>query len=293
VRIYLAALATIFYLGGCASVPQEKPDTGTVIYAVGDIADCGKNPPQEAAAVRTAELLRQTEGPILALGDIAYPIGSYTDFATCFDQIWGDLKARILPAPGNHEYLTAQATPYYAYFGAAAGEPGRGYYSTTIGAWHIVSLNSNIDTQAGSPQEVWLRADLAANRAKCTLAFWHHPVFSSTPRGFDAKMQDIWRALYEAGVDVVLNGHEHVYERFAALTPDGKSDTAHGIRQFVVGTGGARAGRFDTIQAASESRETKILGVLRLTLRDNGYAWQYLPAGGQKFDDSGEDHCHD
>lgn len=284
-------------LTGCGSTNElagaPVNEEGTVIYAAGDIAQCGRRPPTESGAARTGELLRQTTGPIMALGDLAYPNGSYVDFATCFEPTWGELKPRILPVPGNHEYVTPQAGPYFAYFGAAAGEPGKGYYSTRIGAWHIVALNSNIDAETGSAQERWLRSDLAANRTKCTLVFWHHPVFTSAGRGLNPKMQDIWKTLYAVGVDVVLNGHEHEYERFAPQTPEGASDPARGIREFVVGTGGAHTGFFGITQPNSESRETAVFGVLKLTLREDGYSWRFLPVAGQKFNDSGEGRCHD
>ena len=295
-RWWLAVIAAAT-LTGCGTTREtaEVPvnDEGTIIYAAGDIAQCGKKPPAETGAARTAGLLAETTGPILALGDLAYPNGSYADFATCFQPTWGELKPRILPAPGNHEYLTPRAGPYFAYFGAAAGEPGKGYYSTRIGAWHIVALNSNIDAETGSAQERWLRDDLAANRVKCTLVFWHHPVFTSAGRGFDPKMQDIWKTLYAAGVDVVLNGHEHQYERFALQNPEGARDPLRGIREFVVGTGGANTGVFGITQLNSESRETGIFGALRLTLREDGYTWKFLPVAGQKFNDSGEGRCHD
>ena len=294
-RWWLAVIAAATFTGcGTTKTTADVPvnDEGTIIYAAGDIAQCGKKPPAEAGTGRTAGLLVQTTGPILALGDLVYPNGSYADFATCFEPTWGELKPRILPVPGNHEYLTPRAGPYFAYFGAAAGEPGKGYYSTRIGAWHIVALNSNIDAETGSAQERWLRDDLAANRIKCTLVFWHHPVFSSAVRGFDPQMQDIWKTLYAAGVDVVLNGHEHQYERFAPQDPEGARDSLRGIREFVVGTGGANTGAFGIIQLNSESRETGIFGALRLTLREDGYTWKFLPVAGQKFNDSGEGRCH-
>lgn len=296
--IFVAALPGVLAttLAGCtvghgATTRNESP--GTVLYAVGDIAQCGRKPPSEAAAARTAALLRETTGPILALGDLAYPKGSYQDFATCFDALWGDLKPRILPAPGNHEYLTTGAAPYYAYFGAVAGAPDQGYYSTRIGAWHVVALNSNIDAGTGSQQVRWLTDDLAANKTPCTLVFWHHPVFASSPRGNNPLMRDVWRVLHAAGVDVVVNGHEHHYERFAPQDPGGAADTARGIRQFIVGTGGANPGYFSETQPNSEARERGVYGVLQLTLREDSYGWEFLPVAGQKFHESGEGRCHD
>ena len=293
-RIGLAA-ALAAALAGCAmergaTAGGEPP--GTVIYAVGDIAQCGNKPPSEAAAARTAALLRETTGAILALGDLAYPTGSYADFATCFESTWGELKPRILPVPGNHEYQTTGALPYYAYFAAAAGAPGKGYYSTRIGAWHVVALNSNIDVAAGSEQARWLFNDLAAHNAGCTLAFWHHPLFTSAQRESAPLMRDIWQILYAGGVDIVLNGHEHVYERFAPQGPTGAADPAQGIRQFIVGTGGANGRFFGRVMPNSEVRERGIFGALKLSLREDGYTWQFLPVAGQKFQESGEGRCH-
>jgi 3',5'-cyclic AMP phosphodiesterase CpdA len=282
-------------LVGCATTADRAAGefAEAVVYAVGDIAECRDKPLAEAPAFRTAELLKQTTGPILALGDIAYQKGSDADFRNCFDPAWGELKPRILPVPGNHEYMTQGASGYYAYFGAVAGVPGKGYYSTRIGAWRIIALNSNIDAQTGSEQEQWLRAELTANKTKCTLAFWHHPVFSSAPRGIDPRMRDIWQALYQAGVDVILNGHEHLYERFAPQAPDGALDLSRGIREFIVGTGGASLYRFATVQPNSEARKGGVLGVLQLTLREDSYAWKFLPVAGETFQEVGQGRCHD
>ncbi|MES2355076.1 MAG: metallophosphoesterase [Pseudomonadota bacterium] len=291
----LFALLLIGFLTGCVKTPVNvaSPSSEVIIYAVGDIAECRDKPAAEAPANLTANFLRQTQGTILALGDIAYPKGREIDFSSCFQPIWGDLKPRMLPVPGNHEYLTDSAAPYYAYFGTVAGSPGKGYYSTRIGAWRIIALNSNIDTQTGSEQERWLRSELAADKTKCTLAFWHHPLFASSPRGNNPKMQNIWQTLYENGVDVVLNGHEHQYERFAPQTPAGEQDSTRGVRQFIVGTGGAMSNRFAEIKPNSEARATALLGVIELTLREDSYAWKFIPVAGQTFQDSGEGRCHD
>lgn len=286
-------LTCLLLLAGCTAPPRHLADRSEIyIYAVGDIADCALTPPAQSGAAATAALLRATAGWILALGDLAYPDGSAADFRNCFDPVWGDLTPRILPAPGNHEYRTPGAAGYYDYFGAAAGERGKGYYATRVGGWRIIALNSNIDMSAGSEQERWLSAQLASEPTRCTLAFWHHPRFSSAPRGTNLKLDAIWRTLYAAGVDVVLNGHEHVYEHFAPQTPDGYADDERGMRQFVVGTGGAKAGQFNAVQPNSEARERGILGVLRLALRPDGYAWRFLPAVGHTFEDSGQGRCH-
>jgi acid phosphatase type 7 len=201
------------------------------------------------------------------------------------------------PAPGNHEYETLNAAGYFEYFGDAAGPAGRGYYSFDLGSWHIVSLNSNClyaGCAAGSPQERWLREHLATHPARCTLAYWHHPRFSSTTsESSRVELQPIWQALYDSGADVVLSAHEHNYERFAPQTPAGERDAARGIRQFIVGTGGRSHDReFEAISANSEVRNGNSYGVLRLVLRRNGYSWKFIPAAGSRFSDSGSARCH-
>jgi hypothetical protein len=203
-----------------------------------------------------------------------------------------------MPSPGNHEYNTLNATGYYGYFGAAAGDPSKGYYSFDLGDWHIIVLNSNLSCDvigcaAGSPQEQWLRADLAANSKFCTLAYWHHPRFNSgASHGNNIEMAPFWNALYEYNADVILNGHEHVYERFAPQTPSAVADPDHGIRQFTVGTGGRSHYTFGTIQPNSERREGNTYGVLKLTLHATGYDWQFVPVAGASFTDSGSGTCH-
>jgi len=196
---------------------------------------------------------------------------------------------------GNHEYQTAGAPGYYGYFGAAAGDPAKGYYSYNMGAWHVVVLNSNctiVSCAAGSTQEQWLRADLAANPTTCTLAYWHHPRFSSGGHGNDTTVAPFWQALYDTNADLVLNGHEHEYERFAPQNPSAVADTARGIRELIVGTGGKNETAFGTVQANSEVRMTGTFGVLKLTLRATGYDWQFLPEAGKTFTDSGSGVCH-
>jgi acid phosphatase type 7 len=251
----------------------------------GDIADCG------AGATATAALLDDLPGTVLTVGDNVYPTGSAADYRACYEPTWGRHKARTRPSPGNHDYDQPRAAPYFAYFGANAGPEGRGYYGFDLGAWHVVSLNSNVAAEAGSAQERWLRADLAAHPAPCALAYWHHPLFSSGAHGNDPRMRDVWRVLYAYGVDVVLNGHDHGYERFGRQDPDGGADPEHGIRQFVVGTGGATLRPFGAPQALSRVRESAAHGVLRLTLRPTGYEWQFVPVSGRAFLDAGSGTC--
>jgi hypothetical protein len=201
-----------------------------------------------------------------------------------------------MPSAGNHEYYTAGATSYFGYFGAAAGDPAKGYYSYDLGNWHIMVLNSNCAAvggcEAGSPQERWLREDLGAHLNTCTAAYMHHPRFSSGGNGNIFAMGPFWKALYDEGADVVLAGHRHNYERFAPQDPNGQADPAHGIRQFVVGTGGRSLNSFTTVQPNSEVRIANAYGVIKLTLHPEGYDWQFVTAPGGTVADSGSGQCH-
>ena len=257
------------------------------LIAVGDIASCVSQGDEATSA-----LVDGIQGTIILAGDIAYESGTAKEFAECYDPSWGRHRPRTRPAPGNHEYETSNAAPYYAYFGASAGPPGLGYYSFDVGAWHIVSLNSNVEANAGSLQEKWLRADLAASSAHCTLAYWHHPVFSSGLHGNIAVMKDILRALYEFNADVVITGHDHHYERFGPQTVDAVADPARGIRQFVVGTGGRSLTPTLFVRPNSERRYFGGYGVLRLDLDSQGYSWEFVPVAAGVTVDSGADTCH-
>ena len=267
-----------------------------VLLAAGDIADCTSADREGAFA--TAPLLDAfPTAPVAALGDEAYPHGAPADFSTCYAPTWGRAKRRTHPVPGNHDYDTPGAAGYYAYFGGAAGEPGKGYYSYDLGRWHVVALNSNCEfvaggCAAGSPQDQWLRGDLAAHPARCTLAYWHHPRFSSGKNGSDATMQPLWQTLQDAGVDVLLVGHDHEYERFAPQDAGATPDAARGIREFVVGTGGGGLSGFFTPLPNSEVREASTYGVLKLTLAPASYSWQFVPQAGRTFADSGTASCH-
>ncbi len=261
-----------------------------MVLAVGDIADCGRTTDDEVAA-----LLIQTPGIVVTLGDNAYPKGSTADYRDCFDPPFGPLTSRMKPAPGNHDYDFYAGVPYFDYFGAVAGDRAQGWYSYDVGSWHIVALNSNCahvgGCEAGSPQEQWLRADLAAHPAVCTLAYWHHPVFSSGQHGSNTKAAGLFQALYDFHADVVLNGHDHIYERFAPQDPAGVADPIRGIREFVVGTGGQGLYRFGTIKANSEVRDNTRFGALKLTLMPTGYDWEFLPSTGGTAVDSGAGTC--
>ena len=265
------------------------PGTSVVLVGAGDIADCDAEP--------TAALLDNIPGTVFTAGDNAYPDGSAANYAQCYDPSWGRHKTRTHPAPGNHEYHTSGAAAYYSYFGANAGPSGLGYYSYDVGAWHIISLNSQVDYGVGidatSPQGQWLRADLAANTKRCILAYWHYPRFSSgASHGSDADMDAFWAPLYQAGATIVISGHDHEYERFAPQAPDGTADPIRGIREFVVGTGGASLYSFGTPLPNSEVRNATTHGVLKLTLSDGSYTWEFVPIAGDSFTDSGGGTCH-
>jgi hypothetical protein len=264
----------------------------TTLLAAGDIARCGTNGDEQTAA-----LLVRLPGTVLALGDMAYPDGSAAEFARCYAASWGRFRDRTHPVPGNHDYHTPDASGYYDFFGSRAGQRGKGWYSFSLGGWRLIALNSNCDDvggcSAGSEQERWLRADLAAHPARCTLAFWHHPRFSSgTTHGSDAAVGPLWTALHDAGADLVLSGHEHNYERFAPLDPQGRVDPARGIREFVVGTGGRSHYRFGPPLPGSEVRSDDTFGVLQLQLRPNGYNWRFVPTKDGSFEDAGSGTCH-
>jgi len=260
-----------------------------VLVGAGDIADCNTQDDEATAA-----LLASISGTVYTTGDNVYDYGTSAEFANCYQPSWGLVKGRTFPSVGNHEYRTTGAGPYYAYFGAAAGKPGEGYYSYNLGAWHIIVLNSNCaeigGCQAGSPQEQWLRKDLAANPTLCTLAYWHHPRFNSGKHGNSPDMQGFWQALYDYGAELVLNGHAHSYERFAPQDPMGKADP-DGIQEFVVGTGGKDHSPIEVIQPNSEITNANTFGVLKFILHPASYEWEFVPVAGKTFTDSGNRSC--
>lgn len=276
---------------------------GPTIAAAGDIA-CGPASPAfnrgagdglRCRQRATSDLLLARHVRVLALGDTQYEAGSYADFLESYDASWGRVRAITVPVPGNHEYRTAGAKGYFRYFGRAARAAARGYYSFDLGDWHLIALNSNCDEVggcgSGSAQEAWLRADLAASRTRCTLAYWHHPRYSSGTHGSDRTYRAFWQALHDADADLVLVGHDHDYERFAPQDANGHRDLARGLRQFVVGTGGHSLRTFPRVVPNSEARDASSFGVLELTLGSTAYAWRFRPAVGT-FTDAGSARCH-
>jgi acid phosphatase type 7 len=264
------------------------------IAAAGDIA-CDSSTPGATTChqAATADLLAAGNfSAVLGLGDHQYPSGALGDFNAYYDPTWGRVKAKTYPAPGNHEYQTSGAAGYFAYFGDRAGPTGRGYYSFNVGSWHLISLNSEISTAAGSAQETWLKADLAASSQRCTLAYWHKPLFSSGPHGNNPSVKPLWDVLYAADTEVVLAGHDHDYERFTPQTPSGSADASGGIREFVVGTGGKEHYSISSTKPNSQVHNTDTFGVLQLTLHPDSYDWKFLPEAGKTFTDTGTGSCH-
>jgi Ca2+-binding RTX toxin-like protein len=279
--------------GSCERVTRTgAPRPDAFLVAAGDIADCDVQGDEI-----TAQLVDALPGTVAVLGDAVYDNGTAQEFAQCYEPSWGRHKSRTRPAVGNHEYGTPGASGYFDYFGPAAGAAGLGWYSYDLGAWHVIVLNSNCaqarGCQAGSDQESWLRADLRANRAECTLAYMHHPRFSSgNTHGGSASVEPLWRALYDYGAEVVLAGHEHDYERLAPLTPTGAPDLQRGVRQFVVGTGGKSLRSLAAPLPATEARQNTALGVLHMRLRDGSYDWRFVAQPGRTFADEGSTACH-
>ena len=325
-RSQLRILATAVILSLCfaAAAPAAIPGSlrlapvagagDPVIAAAGDIA-CdpsnssfnGGNGSSSSCHMRyTSDLLvNGNYAGVIALGDNQYYCGGYSAYVQSYDLSWGRVKSITHPSVGNHEYLTSGGTGcdssntgaagYFKYFGAAAGQQGQGYYSLDIGAWHLVALNSNCSSAGGcgtgSPQYNWLQADLAAHPTACTLAYWHIPLYSSGGRA-SSNMRTLWQVLYDNNADLVLEGHDHTYERFAPQNATAGLDTARGLRSFIVGTGGANHTSFTTVAANSEVRDASTFGILAVTLHPTSYDWQFIPEAGKTFTDSGSTSCH-
>jgi 3',5'-cyclic AMP phosphodiesterase CpdA len=247
-----------------------------------------------SGAPATAALLDRLPGTVLIMGDLAYWSGTAEEFNGCYDKSWGRHKARSRPVPGNHEYRSPGAGPYFDYWGERAAPSGPGYYSFDLGAWHLVGLDSNLEGVEMARQLDWLVEDLAASTARCVLAYWHHPRFSSGKNSDQQQMAVAYRRLYEAGASVVLAGHDHNYERFAPMDPQGRLDPGRGLRSFVVGTGGGQLKAFaisDPPRENSEVVDGSTWGLLQLTLYEDRYAWRFIPVEGGSFSDSGSSPC--
>jgi chitodextrinase len=313
--IAAAAAALISCSAGALMAPTQTRASGDpVVVAGGDIAcdpsngsfNGGAGTSNACRQQATADLIGSiAPAAVLPLGDNQYYCGGYTAFVQSYDRSWGSFKSITHPSVGNHEYLTsggtdcnagnAGANGYFSYFGVAAGQRGSGYYSYDIGTWHLIALNSNCGDAGGcgvsSPQGKWLAADLVAHPNMCTLAYWHIPLYSSGGRA-NGNSKTFWQLLYDNDADLILSAHDHTYERFAPQTPTGTVDNLRGIREFIVGSGGANHTSFVTTAANSEVRNSNTFGVLKLTLHPTSYDWQFLPVQGQSFTDSGTTACH-
>ena len=291
-----------------ATAAQVALTGASVLIGAGDIARCGFEGDEATAAlvdsVLRADSTAKVHDEVFTAGDNAYPSGSVQDFTKCFAPSWGDsaklIMRNIRPAVGNHEHLSGEAAPYYQYFGKAAGDPKAGYYSYNIGAWHAIVINSEVVVNTGTfldadrtAQEDWLKKDLGANKQLCTVAYWHHPRFSSGWHGSDRRLGPIWQILYDGGVDVIINGHDHNYERFLPQTPEGIADTAKGITELIVGTGGGDLRGFGTPTPIQNSvfQVQGHYGVLKLTLGGAEWRSAFLDANGRIWDQVGG-HCH-
>ena len=275
-----------------------------VVAAAGDIA-CDPSDPNYHGGSGTSTACRQKYtsdiivngdyDAVLALGDLQYDSGSLSDFNTVYDPTWGRFKSITYPVVGNHEYGQSGASGYFDYFGSRAGERGKGYYSFDLASWHIIAINSNcgqVSCSANSTQEQWLRADLAAHSNDCTLAMWHHARFSSGHDGDNTFMQTMWKDLVDGNAEILLSGHSHDYERFAPQDANGNLDTSNGVRQFVVGTGGAFfTGLGTSFDDNSQAHQNNTYGILQLTLRADAYDWRFVPEAGKSYSDSGTTSC--
>lgn len=272
------------------AVPVLGQTRVVTLVGAGDIAYCGGT--RDTA---TARLLANIPGTVFTLGDNVYDNGTASEFKNCYRPTWGKFKKRTRPSPGNHDYYSPEARPYYNYFGRRAGRASRGYYSYNRGAWHIIALNSNCGKVGGcgvrSKQGRWLRRDLARHPRKCTLAYFHHPLFSSNAP--DTAVRPFWQILHKRNADVILSGHAHSYERFAPQTPGGRKNIKRGIRQFTVGTGGKPPLRpFAKRPPNIQVRNDKTPGVLKLDLNRGSYKWKFVAVAGKTFTDSGTNQCH-
>jgi hypothetical protein len=279
------------------ALKTKPPEQTYVLVGAGDIASCQY--PEGAQA--TAKLIEQIPGTVFAAGDLVYESGSAAEFRNCYGPSWGRFKDRTRPVPGNHEYVEPTARAYFDYWGVQAGPRGQGYYSFDLGGWHIVALNTNCYAKdlggcgAGSAQEKWLKEDLAQHPHACIVAYGHHALFSSgvfQKHAAHPELMPLWQDLYAAHADLVLGGHEHSYERFAAQDPLGQADAEHGIREIVVGTGGRSHDLLGFATRNSEVREWLTYGVLKLTLGPGKYTWEFIPEQGREFRDSGSGVCH-
>lgn len=268
-------------------VPTATP---AILLGAGDISICGQKGDDE-----TALLLEVENGEIFTAGDNSNEDGFMYQYQKCFEPSWGRLMNRLHPVPGNHDYYGDDGKSYYEYFGERAGPPGKGYYSYDLGAWHIVALNSNCDyvsCRPDSAQLKWLREDLEANKTQCTLAYWHDPMVGSALHDYYYGVLPFWEALYDYGAEIIVNGHNHIFEVFSPQNPELKPDLENGIAQFIVGTGGASHYSFTDIKPNSIIRDNTSFGIIKFKLFENQYEWEFIPVAEGDFTSTGSGLCH-
>jgi hypothetical protein len=297
-RVFAVALAGAA-ASACSNTPTTptSPTTGTVtsgpssaatevLVGAGDIANCSVT-----GAAETAALIQGQPGTVFTAGDNAYPSGSEQDFRNCYGPTWGRFLSRTRPAPGNHDYETPGAAGYFGFFGSRAGSGYDGYYAYTLGAWRIIVLDSEAPVSASSAQANWLKNEVATHASVCTAAIWHRPLVSSGPHGDNTDMRDLFQILYDADVEFVVTGHDHMYERFSPIDPNGRPDSVRGVREFVVGTGGTSLTGPVRMRLGSEMQGAN-WGIIRFDLSPGSYRWQFISVSGESFADSGIAMCH-
>lgn len=296
----LTSLSIVFTLPSSAAASGASQSTkakSLTIFAAGDIADCRKISAHRSTASTTAAIIEReskkaSDWYVITLGDTTYPIGAAAEFRECYEPTWGKFKASTLPTPGNHEYGVPHAQGYFDYFGEAAGTAQSSYYKKQIGSWLFLSLNSNLRGSEMQAQVKWLADALKHHKTTCTLAFWHHPRYSSGGHGSNEFMQEIWEQLAQSKVDIALSAHDHYYERLSPMNAHGQIDRLQGLRSFVVGTGGAPLTPMFFPKFITEVRQNDFHGILKLRLFSASYEWEFLPTEGSNFTDRGQATCH-
>jgi hypothetical protein len=289
IRPFAAAIAALVILLSGVPVPTVLAGGDPVLVGAGDIASCSKS-----GDTKTARLVQAIPGTVFTAGDNAYTRGTLAQFQSCYDPTWGAFKSRTRPSPGNHEYRTAGASGYFSYFGPLAGTAGEGWYAYDLGEWRIYALNSNCSAVGGcgaaSPQTKWLKADLAANPRRCVLAYWHHPRFNSGKHGPFNAARPFWKLFVKHHVELVLNGHEHFYERFEPVDEAGER-SSEGVVQLTVGTGGVGFSEFLEVHPSSAARQNDTYGVVKLKLDAKGWSSEFLAVPGATFTDRASGSC--
>jgi hypothetical protein len=284
----IAFLIVAYFFSLKTDTLVERGEMSVTLIGAGDIADCARDTDE-----KTVKLLeRFPSSTVFTTGDNVYPVGTVEAYSQCYGPSWGKVKARTRPSPGNHDYIQGTDS-YFSYFGENAGEKGRGYYSYNLDSWHIVMLDSECINGCGttSSQYEWLENDLKTAHAACTIAMWHHPVFSSGMHSNSGRARNLWNLLYDYSTEIVVNGHDHIYERFAPQNKNGQTDF-QGIREFIVGTGGKDLYTVTAVQPNSEVRNTETFGVIKFDLKPKSYSWEFIPIEGSTFTDKGQGDCY-